>query len=224
MAKNLSVPTIGIVAKESQTRRYVTEVENRGVLSRLIQPTTRLPSDHSEDSIDGLIFADKLLCSKLSDPEKSKSALTYLQFLQNCFHRKIPILAIGEGMHALHSVFQDSPIESPSEETSSLVQIPRSDPNTQIFISPGSKLAAIIGCGGFFRVDILNCPKFPLQTINKQFMVNAYSFQRNWIEGIEGTEHPWAIGINWLPWPDDKSSRAFITLFSSLVHCASKSA
>ena len=220
MAKNPSLPTIGIIAKESQIRRYVEEVENRGALSRLIQPRTGLPSYHSEDPIDGLIFADKLLYSKLPNLEKSKSAWTNLQFLQNFLHRRIPILAIGEGMHALHNVFQHLPTEGPPEETPSLLQIPRCDPNTQIFISPGSKLAAIIGCGGFFKVDILNCPKFPMQTINRRFMVNAYSLQRNWIEGIEGTQHPWAIGINWLPWPTDKSSRAFIALFSSLIHCS----
>ena len=56
-----------------------------------------------------------------------------------------PVLAIGQGMYFLNDLFNKNAKQIYDE-------IKTSDDLLDIFISPGSKTAAIIGSGGFFKI------------------------------------------------------------------------
>ena len=214
-------PTIGIISKEPQNQRYIEEVESRGGLAKIICPEIPISSNHDLNSIDGIIVADHMSNPKLTTTRKLTYNDDILLFLQDCLAREIPFLGIGEGMLTLNDLFTGYDRQNLGYiNPSSLAHSQNS--TVQIFVPPGTKLASIIGCGGFFKVDRMDHPKLPLSRISKSLMVNAYSLDGTWSEGIESIKHPWAIGINWIPYPHDQTSRAFTSLFSSLVHCSSK--
>ena len=221
MTSNSSQPTIGILSEGPQTPRFIEEIENRGGIARIIHPDTPTQSKDHLSPIDGIILANHMNDRSVTISQRITYNDELLSFLQNSLTRKIPFLAIGEGMLTLNHLFPKSQAQNIARD-SSLDTEPTQDSLAQIFVPPGSKLASIIGCGGFFKVDRLDCPRLPLASISKNLMVNAYSLHGTWIEGIESINHPWAIGINWLPYPNDQSSRAFTSLFSSLLHCANK--
>ena len=213
-------PTIGIISKEPQDQRYIAEIESRDGLAKVIRLDMPISSNDQLDSIDGIIVADHMSNPRLPIAEKPAYDEVLL-FLQDCLARKIPFLGIGEGMLTLNHLFTEYDGENIGY-TNPASSIHSQDRTVQIFVPPGTKLASIIGCGGFFKVDRMDHPKLPLSRISKSLMVNAYSLDGTWGEGIESIKHPWAIGINWIPYPHDQSSRAFTALFSSLVHCANK--
>tara|TARA_B100000029_G_scaffold430382_1_gene441307 strand:+ start:26 stop:688 length:663 start_codon:yes stop_codon:yes gene_type:complete len=213
-------PTIGIISKEPQNQRYIEEIESRDGLAKVIRPNIPISSNDHLNSIDGIIVADHMSNPRL--PITQKPAYDeVLLFLQDCLARKIPFLGIGEGMLTLNHLFTEYDSENIGYANPAS-SIHSQDRTVQIFVPPGTKLASIIGCGGFFKVDRMDHPKLPLSRISKSLMVNAYSLDGTCSEGIESIKHPWAIGINWIPYPHDQSSRAFTALFSSLVHCANK--
>ena len=221
MSINAPQPTIGIITAGPQTQRYIDEIESRGGLARIIHSGTPIPSNDHLDPIDGLIVADHITNPRVTIPHKPEYHGEIQSFLQSSLTRKIPFLAIGKGMLTLNCLFTEHEGHNTAYNSSSNPVHSQSN-LAQIFVPPGTKLASIIGCGGFFKVDRLDCPKLPLASISKNLMANAYSLHGTWIEGLESINHPWAIGVNWQPYPHDQSSRAFTSLFSSLVHCANK--
>ena len=214
-------PTIGIISKEPQNQRYIEEIESRGGLAKIIRCEIPISSNDHLDSIDGIIVADHMSNPRLTTTQKLTYDDKILPFLQDCLTREIPFLGIGEGMLTLNYLFTKYDMQNVGYTIPS-PSVHSQDRMVQIFVPPGTKLASIIGCGGFFKVDRLDHPKLPLSKISKSLMVNAYSLDGTWGEGIESIKHPWAIGINWIPYPHDQASRAFTSLFSSLVHCSNK--
>ena len=166
-------PTIGIISTEPQDQRYIEEIESRDGLAKVIRPDMPISSNDHLDSIDGIIVADHMSNQRL--PTAQKPAYDeVLLFLQDCLARKIPFLGIGEGMLTLNHLFTEYDGEN-IEYTNPVSSIHSQDRMVQIFVPPGTKLASIIGCGGFFKVDRMDHPKLPLSRISKSLMVNAYS-------------------------------------------------
>ena len=86
-----------------------------------------------------------------------------------------------------------------------------------IYLSPGSKLAATIGAGGFFKVNSLHHQGFRDAHKSPQLLTTAYALDDGLIEGVELPGQTWVIGVQWHPELEKESSPSFGLMFDALV-------
>lgn len=129
----------------------------------------------------------------------------------------MPVLATGGGMHALNRWFGGSqPFRVtehyPDDETETL--------RHQIYLSPGSKVAAIIGSAGMFRVNSRHHEGIREPQRADRLMTIAYQLDDGVIEGLESKEHSWVIGVQFQPERADEVPSSFKNLFLGLLERA----
>jgi len=138
-------------------------------------------------------------------------------FLQAALAMDMPVLATGGGMHALNRHFGggnalDAPAHFPEDEAEPLQH--------QIYLSPGSKMAAIIGSAGMFRVNSRHHEGIREPQRAERLMTIAYQLDDGVIEGLESKEHSWVIGVQFQPERSEEVPASFNNLFLGLVERA----
>ncbi len=129
----------------------------------------------------------------------------------------MPVLATGGGMHTLNRHFgggEPLPISA---------HYPDGGANPlrhQIYLSPGSKVAAIIGSAGMFRVNSWHREGIREPQRAERLMTIAYQLDDGLIEGLESKEHSWVIGVQFQPELGDEVPASFNNLFLGLVERA----
>lgn len=129
----------------------------------------------------------------------------------------MPVLSTGGGMHALNRHFGGGdPLPAsahyPDDATEPL--------RHQIYLSPGSKVAAIIGSAGMFRVNSRHREGIREPQRAERLMTIAYQLDDGIIEGLESKEHSWVIGVQFQPERADEVPASFNNLFLGLVERA----
>ena len=129
----------------------------------------------------------------------------------------MPVLATGGGMHALNRHFGGGdPVAAPAHTTNDDAKPLRH----QIYLSPGSKVAAIIGSAGMFRVNSRHREGIREPQRAERLMTIAYQLDDGVIEGLESKEHSWVIGVQFQPERGDEVPASFGNLFLGLVERA----
>ena len=170
------------------------------------EPLVMSAADAALDSIDGLVVA--------AAPRVERGDLTAADCVSQALDGGLPILATGDGFLALNVAAGGSMVR---------VDGHAADPGDgepayhRIYIAPGGRLAAIVGSGGFVRVNSRHA--FGVREAQKApgLLATAYSLEDGVIEALESTEHPWAIGVQFDPERRGELPPHFDRLFSSLV-------
>ena len=92
--------------------------------------------------------------------------------------------------------------------------------NHPIYLSPGSKLAAMLGTGGFFRVNSLHHQGLREAQKSPRLLASAYSLEDVVIEGLESPKHSWVVGVQFRPERQDEVPTVFKNLFRAFVERA----
>ena len=169
----------------------------------------------AEANADALADAAGLLLPDNAAHERNAPA--GLRLLEGALSRDMPVLATGGGMHLLNAYFGGGPAQPVNAHRE------ESDGGTvrhQIYLSPGSKVAAIIGSAGMFRVNSRH--RLGLRELQRaeRLMTIAYQLDDGVIEGLESKDHSWVIGVQFLPERDDEVPANFRNLFLGLVERA----
>ena len=203
------MPTIVIPAADrngSNPEHCIRAVESAGGQVRVVTPDTSV-ADALTDA-GGLMLAD---AGKLGD-----SAALGSDLLSAALASDMPVLATGSGMHVLNAWFGGAP--------AALVRLhdtPDVEPfRHQIYLSPGSKVAAIIGSAGMFRVNSRHTLGLREPQRAPRLMSIAYQLDDGVIEGLESKEHSWVIGVQFLPERADELPANFNNLFLGLIERA----
>ena len=140
-----------------------------------------------------------------------------LGLLHYALERDMPILALCRGMQLLNvacggRLVQDLPGHRIEHGTGS------SPDSTevlyhQIYLSPGSKAAAVIGMAGFFKVNSLHHQGLFEAQRSPRLMSTAYSVEDGLIEGLESPNHSWVIGLQCHPERQKEVPGIFANLF-----------
>lgn len=135
--------------------------------------------------------------------------------LMQALERDVPVLAIGSGMQLLNLVFgglllEDLPEHAPPEADVEAVR-------HQAYVTPGSKLSAILGPGGFFRVNSWHRRGLREAQRAPGLMTSAYSLEDGVVEAVESPTHDWVIGVQFQPERVGEVPRAFANLFTCFV-------
>ena len=129
----------------------------------------------------------------------------------------MPVLATGHAMHVLNACFGGS---SPGPVDGHLEKDGVGNVRHQIYLSPGSKMAAIIGSAGMFRVNSRHALGLREPQRAERLMTIAYQLDDGAIEGLESKEHSWVIGVQFLPELSEEVPASFSSLFLGLVERA----
>ncbi|MSQ07116.1 MAG: gamma-glutamyl-gamma-aminobutyrate hydrolase family protein [Dehalococcoidia bacterium] len=214
----------------SNARQYIQVMESLGAAVRLLTPEADGPAEDLLQGAGGLLLSggpdvDPARYGAAPDPSaglhlcRPLDALE-LKLLDYALGRDMPVLAICRGMQLLNVAFggkliQDLPDHREEDHEGELVSRKHS-----IFLSPGSKAAAIIGSAGFFRVNSRHHQGLREAQRAPRLMSTAYSVEDGLVEGLESVEHSWVIGLQCHPERQDEVPRSFANLFAALAERA----
>ena len=198
--------------------------------TRLITPldTPRLPED-ALSGTGGLLLAagpdvDPVNYGELSDSDAALKPCPELDrleigLLRYALDRDMPVLAFCRGFHLLNVAFGGRLIQNipgHGEDESG-------GPGRHfIYLSPGSKVAAILGTGGFFRVNSLHRQGLREAQKAPELLASAYSLDDGIIEGLESPKHSWVIGLQCRPERQNEVPGAFRNLFVAFCERAER--
>ena len=131
----------------------------------------------------------------------------------------IPILATGNGLHALNIVMGGKP----PIKNLHLSETHDDSPFHRIFISPGSQLAKILGSGGFVRVNSTHSFSLKEAQKSKELSVCAYGLTDGVLEGVEQCREKNIVGVQFNPERRSDLPPHFERLFQWLIKVSSDS-
>ena len=218
------MPTVAITASdEGNARRYVEAVAQHA-RTRLITPSEFSSSPGILlEGMGGLLLTggsdiDPLLYGTSPEPEAGlevsrKLDSLELGLLRCALDRDVPVLAICRGMHLLNVAFGGKlPQNIPGHEVE-LKNGEWASAHHSLYLSPGSKLAAILGRGGFFRVNSRHHQGLREAQKAPRLLASAYSTDDGVIEGLESPEHSWVVGVQCHPERLEEVPKVFGNLF-----------
>ena len=205
--------------------RYIQVMEALGGEIRLIMPPEvgLRSTDELMDGVSGLMLrggpdVDPELYGQTPDPRAGLEVCRPLddldlKLLDYALSRDLPVLAICRGMQILNVAFGGQLIQDlPGHRTD-----PSSDTKEvkshEIYLSPGSKAAAVIGMAGFFRVNSLHHQGLREAQRSPRLMATAFSVEDGLVEGLESPEHSWVIGLQCHPERQKEVPGIFANLF-----------
>ncbi len=198
---------IGITTSQDfDNNNLIKLVEKFGSEHQLVNSETNI----ANSGIDGLI-----LTGSISINGKQKKNNLESDMLDYVYKHKIPVLAIGNGMIVMnlnaggtfsnvsHDHFTDNEHESNFH---------------RIFISPGSKLASIVGAGGFVRVNSRHQIGILESDKSSKLMSSAWSLEDGVVEAVQHSVYTTAFGVQFLPDMRLEIPPHFDRLFENLIY------
>ena len=143
-----------------------------------------------------------------------------IPLLQAALEADMPVLCICRGTQVLNVAMGGGLIQEVPGHNSFEQDGQRVSSYHRIYIAPGSKLAAIVGSGGFVRVNSRHHQGIREAQKSRSLLASAYSQEDGIIEGLESPDHSWVIGVQFHPERRNELPPHFQRLFQSLVERA----
>ena len=198
-----------MASADEHARECAASVERLGGQPLRIDATGDALPDISLRLIDALVCCD--------DADGSDSAIV---MLRSTLDGDLPVYAVGGGLHLLNTAFGGKPAQAIQEHNEAGEDGSTASAYHHIYIAPGSRLAAVVGSGGFVRVNsrhqkgLREAQKSPL------LLASAYSLEDGIIEALESSRHRWVIGVQFRPERRMEVPPHFDRLFQSLLERA----
>ncbi len=141
-----------------------------------------------------------------------------LAYARAAMEADLPTLGVGRGMQILNAAAggqAPQAVEAHTGET-------RSGARHHIYISPGGKLAAVVGSGGIVRVNSLHRLGVREAQKSPRLLASAYSLEDGVIEALESPPHRWIIAVQFAPERRMEIPPHFDRLFQSLAERAAE--
>ncbi len=143
-----------------------------------------------------------------------------LALLRHALDRDLPVLAICRGMQLLNVAFGGTLIQDLPDHKANQEDGRWESAYHQTYLAPGSRMAAVLGIGGFFRLNSRHHQGLREAQKSPDLLASAYSLGDGIIEALESPAHRWVLGIQCHPEREDETPRAFARLFQRLVERA----
>lgn len=180
----------------------------------MITPDTIRHTNDRMGNISGLIIANG---TQDANQNVNSSALmrdVISRLLPTVLDFDLPVLAVGSGIHTLNVVMGGRPARpihghGPLESGKSEFH--------HIFITPGSRLASLVGAGGLVRVNSRHLIGIKHAQKGPNLLASAYGLEDGVIEAVESPDHTFVIGIQFQPERPREVPPHFDRLFEALV-------
>ena len=223
----MSLPVIGVAASDAEwARTYREAAESGGMETRLLLPEDPAKVQETLASLDGILLTggadvDPSHYNEAPDPTAGLDKPNHPQdsweiaLLQAALQADMPVLGICRGMQLMNVVFGGKLIQHhPGHRTE---DGSGKSAYHRVYISPGSKLAAILGAGGFVQVNSRHHQGVSEPQKASSLMASAYSLEDGLIEALESPAHDWVIGVQWHNENVEELPKSFVNLFLALA-------
>ncbi|MBI2867857.1 MAG: gamma-glutamyl-gamma-aminobutyrate hydrolase family protein [Chloroflexi bacterium] len=224
---------IGVTASpRGHVRKYLQAIEKPGAQSCLLTPSG--PSRDIRpllDTVDGLLLPggtdiDPALYGQERLPTTGPLHPAFdgfeLALVGEALSRDMPVLAICRGMQLLNIAFGGKLLQHvPGHD----VKAGNRSIFHEVFISPGSRLATVVGQGhgGFPWVNSRHHQGIDQARLGEGLLATCYSPSDGLIEAVESHAHRFVLGVQWHPerledyQPGGVMHRKFLKLFDALA-------
>lgn len=209
-------PLIGLIAASHADARLCAAA----IGSCEAQPLRIAPADYATpENALGIVNA-LAFCGADADVDGGSDA--EVDLLRAALDRDMPIYAIGGAMHTLNIALGGLP--PPAIDNHAAVDCGDESASEyhHIYIAPGSRLAAVVGSGGFVRVNSRHRRGIREAQKSAWLLASAYSLEDGVIEALESARHRWVIGVQFRPELRMELPPHFHRLFQSLVERAAE--
>ena len=134
--------------------------------------------------------------------------------------RDLPVVGICRGLQVLNVACGGSLLQHVDGHRAEGERAPFGPVQHRIWVSPGSKLAVIIGAGGQVRVNSVHHQGLTEAQRAPSLMSTAYSVEDGLVEGLESPRHRFVVAVQCHPERADEVPRQFQNLFGALAHQA----
>ena len=228
-SKPLVAVTIGAV--DAHLDPYLDALERAGAEPWTLSPDMRVASDEVLAHVGALVLTDGEDVKTSPSQEDTCGEDRYndardemeLGLVRAALDDDLPIYGIGRGMVVLNLAMGGGLIGRLDGHSSGALSSEGDEPRYHhIYISPGSKLAAVVGSGGFVRVNSHHRQGVREAQKSSLLMASAYSLDDGLIEALESPTHRWVIAVQFNPERRMEVPPHFDRLFQSLVERASE--
>lgn len=143
-----------------------------------------------------------------------------LSLISLALERDLPVLGVCRGMQLLNVAFGGTLMPNIPRHCSQKDDMEFACTKHSIYLSPGSKLAAVLGMGGFFNVNSYHQDGLKESHRSAKLLTSAYSLEDGVVEGLESPGHSWVIGVQCRPNLQDEVPKVFSNLFQSFLERA----
>ena len=231
----MSQPIILVASTNGRDARpYRESLERRGAQVGLALPDQALPSGDPLNGATGLMLTggedvDPPIYGESPDPAAGLETNWHrddmeLALLRHALERDLPVLAICRGMQLLNVAFGGKLIQDLPNHKAKVENDTFEAAYHQIYLSPGSKLAAILGSGGFLKVNSIHHQGLREAHKASSLLATAYSLGDGIIEGLESPAHDWVLGVQCHPEREAEVPKSFGRLFQAFVERAEMAA
>lgn len=208
-------PLIGLIAaSDADARLCAAAVESCEAQSLRIAPADYATPDEALRLVNALAFCGA------DDVDGGNAAEVAL--MRAALDRDMPIYAISDAMHTLNIALGGKP--PPAVDNHAVVDCGDESASEyhHIYIAPGSRLAAVVGSGGFVRVNSRHRRGIREAQKSAWLLASAYSLEDGVIEALESARHRWVIGVQFRPERRMELPPHFHRLFQSLAERAAE--
>ena len=225
MSSESQKPAVGIIASDTGAAALCAHIiERSGGRPKAIVSRDDVPADDPLSALGALVIAGSPDVQSLVSGdaqacpgERDSRGSLEQALLAAALEADLPTLCVGRGMHALNFALGGTPAQDVPGHGSHLDVGEHVSAYHRMYISPGSKLAAIVGSGGFVRVNSRHRQGLREAQKSRLLMASAYSLDDGIIEALESPDHRWVVGVQFQPERRGELPPHFDRLFQSLV-------
>ena len=218
------MPLIAVTASsEKHAQAYAESIKSRGADVRLLTPGAGLTPAQALDGVGGILlsggpdvhpqrYGQQVDPAAHVKPDQSRDEMEFA-LVPLALSQDMPVLGICRGMQVLNVTFGGSLIQDIPDHQAAV---------HSVFVSPGSKLGAIIGAGGYFRTNSRHHQGLRDAHRARDLLASAYMPDDGIIEALESPAHSWVVGVQCHPEREDEVPRGFLNLFDGLVQWAER--
>lgn len=213
-------PIVGLVAaSDADARLCAAAIESCDARALRIAP-----ADYATPA-DALRIVNALAFCGACDGNDGGGA-TDVALMRAALDCDMPIYAVGDGMHTLNMALGGKPPRTVDNHAAADCSDESADESASeyhhIYIAPGSRLAAVVGSGGFVRVNSRHRRGIREAQKSAWLLASAYSLEDGVIEALESARHRWVIGVQFRTERRMELPPHFHRLFQSLADRAAE--
>ena len=218
---------IGVTASsERAAQNYVASLESRGAQARVLTPERFTSVEDAMNGVSGLLLSGGGDINPALYGEQPNGAMGISQdrdememaLLRYAVQEEMPTLGICRGMQLINvamggRLIQDLPGHTLPEFQSAM---------HQVYVSPGSRLGAIIGAGAIYRTNSRHHQGLKEAQRAPSLLASAYHPEDGIVEALESPEHPWLVAVQCHPERENEVPKSFGKLFEWLAGWAER--